>query len=758
MESLEDIFLKARGIRDTVEQAAYLAKACGGDPELREHVEGMLRDAAGAESFFKDLHPPRPADRQKTMTLAPLSETEGTIIGRYKLLQKIGEGGMGVVYMAEQREPVIRKVALKIIKLGMDTKQVVARFEAERQALALMDHPNIAKVLDGGATETGRPYFVMELVQGLSITQFCDEASLPTRDRLHLFLDVCSAIQHAHQKGIIHRDIKPSNILVTVHGDKPVPNVIDFGVAKATQGRLTEKTFFTQFQQFIGTPAYMSPEQASLSGLDVDTRSDIYGLGVLLYELLTGKTPFDAKDLVKEGLERMAEIIREQEPPRPSTRLNTLEGDDLTKTARFRHTEAPKLIHQVRGDLDWIVMKCLEKDRGRRYETANGLATDLQRHLANEPVAARPPSTLYRMQKAIRRNRVVFTAAGAIGAALVLGLTVSIWLLMRERAALERAVTAEREQTRLRAVAEVRRAQAEALLFADQGVQLGKQNDLAGAESLFRQSLDNSRMGWPDTPSRWAPGLGGLMDVLLRRTNFQAADDLMREVVKPEFAKSTNAIGLTQIRSEFFARRGRWKEAVEDARRVLEFQPTNYLHYHRLLPQLVAAENIVDYRKFSQQMAARFADTKSPVVAEETAKDCLILPDSGVDLQTVSNLALFAVSSRIRSPEDQAIFQYTKGLAEYRQGNSANAVEWLQQSILTTSNIYPYVEAYAVLAMAQYRLHQTAQATATFARGVELQKKESPRLEDGDLTGDWRAWVRGQVLMKEARALIEGTK
>src|SRR5262245_31875080 len=302
-------------------------------------------------------------------TIQEVDAKPGDWIGRYKLLEKIGEGGMGVVYMAEQREPMIRKVALKIIKLGMDSKQVVARFEAERQALAMMDHPNIARVLDGGVTDSGRPYFVMDLVQGLPITKFCDESGLSTHDRLGLFLDVCSAVQHAHQKGLIHRDLKPSNILVTLHGDKPVPKVIDFGVAKATQGRLTDKTLFTSFQQFVGTPAYMSPEQTGLSGLDVDTRSDIYALGVLLYELLTGKTPFDAKDLLKAGLDHMRQIIQEQEPPKPSTRLSTLEGEELTSAAKHRKTEAPKLLHAVRGDLDWIVMKCLEKDRSRRYET-----------------------------------------------------------------------------------------------------------------------------------------------------------------------------------------------------------------------------------------------------------------------------------------------------------------------------------------------------------------------------------------------------
>src|SRR5437899_560374 len=337
------------------------------------------------------------AAQPQTMHLAiPVEEKLGTRIGRYKLLEKVGEGGFGVVYVAEQREPVKRKVALKIIKLGMDTRQVVARFEAERQALALMDHPNIAKVLDGGATETGRPYFVMELVRGIKLTDYCDQNHLATSDRLDLFIKVCQAIQHAHQKGIIHRDIKPSNLLVTLHDGVPVPKVIDFGIAKATQGELTEKTLHTQLNQFIGTPAYMSPEQAEMSGLDIDTRSDIYSLDVLLYELLTGKTPFDQKKLLEAGLEGMRQIIRDQEPVRPSTRVSSLQGEERTTTAKRRGADAPRLIHLLRGDLDWIVMKCLEKDRTRRYETANGLAMDIQRYLENEPVIARPPSKFHR--------------------------------------------------------------------------------------------------------------------------------------------------------------------------------------------------------------------------------------------------------------------------------------------------------------------------------------------------------------------------
>ncbi len=347
-------------------------------------------------------------------------------IGRYKLLERIGEGGFGVVYMAEQIEPIQRKVALKIIKAGMDTHAVIARFEAERQALALMDHPNIAKVLDAEATETGRPYFVMELVKGIPITNYCDQYRLSPIERLALFIQVCHAVQHAHQKGIIHRDIKPSNVLVTLHDGTPVPKVIDFGIAKALSQKLTEKTLFTGFGQMIGTPAYMSPEQAELSGLDVDTRSDIYSLGALLYELLTGVTPFDKETLAKAAFDEVRRMIRETEPLKPSTRLLTL-GDRATEIAQHRHVEVTALNRVVRGDLDWIVMKCLEKDRRRRYDTASALASDLEDHLAHRPVTAAAPTTVYRLRKFVQRNRV----ATAFVLLLVVGTVVSVWQAVR---------------------------------------------------------------------------------------------------------------------------------------------------------------------------------------------------------------------------------------------------------------------------------------------------------------------------------------
>src|SRR5437870_2062400 len=482
----ETLFEAARKLTEAVQRKAFLDAACADNPELRRRLLVLLSAEPGADKFFEEsgasLNAPgdaaeSPAEKAEQgdtvrVTLPP-EEQPGAHSGHYKLREKLGEGGCGVVYVAEQTETVRRRVALKVIKLGMDTKQVVARFEAERQALAMMDHPNIAKVLDASTTDRGRPFFVMELVRGIRITDYCDQNNLSTKERLDLFIKVCHAIQHAHQKGIIHRDIKPSNILVTLHDGVPVPKVIDFGIAKATEGRLTDATVYTQLHQFIGTPAYISPEQAEMSGLDIDTRSDIYSLGVLLYELLAGSTPFDAKELLASGIDGLRKTIREREPVRPSTRLATLQGEELTTIAKHRSADAPKLIHLLRGDLDWIAMKCLEKDRSRRYDTANGLAADLHRHLNNEPVIARPPSTAYRIQKAIRRNKLVFAAAAAVSLALMIGVGVSTTQAVRatraeraKQALLESERQVRQEATRAQTEAEVERDRARRNLYA----------------------------------------------------------------------------------------------------------------------------------------------------------------------------------------------------------------------------------------------------------------------------------------------------
>jgi WD40 repeat protein/serine/threonine protein kinase len=435
-----------------------------------------------------------PRNPQIEAELARLKPEEaGDRIGSYKLREKLGEGGYGVVWVADQETPVRRRVALKIIKLGMDTKEVSARFEQERQALAMMDHPHIAKVFDAGATQWGRPYFVMELVRGIKITDYCDQANLSTADRLQVFITVCQAVQHAHQKGIIHRDLKPSNILVTLHDGVPVPKIIDFGVAKATQQqRLTDLTVYTQFEQMIGTPLYMSPEQAEMSGLDIDTRSDIYSLGVLLYELLTGRTPFDPEELMRQGLDEMRRTIREQEPKKPSTFLSTMAFELRTAVAQHRRADSAKLIGQIRGDLDWIVMKALEKDRSRRYETANGLAMDIQRHLADEPVRARPPSRVYRFRRLVRRNKLAFFATAAVAAALIGGLSFSIWSFRRERRQHEVADAERDAADKHRAAAKASEIHARQLLYAADMNHAGQTLQL-GNLGRARRLLDRHR-------------------------------------------------------------------------------------------------------------------------------------------------------------------------------------------------------------------------------------------------------------------------
>jgi eukaryotic-like serine/threonine-protein kinase len=470
----EAIFFAALEKPTPEDRAAFLDAECNGDGDLRRRVERLLHAHPQVGSF---LEPAQPAPQ--TASYQGPAEAVGCVIaGRYKLVEEIGEGGMGTVFMAQQTEPVKRLVAVKVIKPGMDSKQVLARFEAERQALALMDHPNIAKVFDGGITEQGRPYFVMELVKGVPITRFCDERKLTPAERLELLVPVCQAIQHAHQKGIIHRDIKPSNVLVALYDGRPVPKVIDFGVAKAAGQQLTEATLVTGFGTVIGTPEYMSPEQAELNQLDIDTRSDVYALGVLLYELLTGTTPIDRKRLGKAAVLEILRVVREEEPPRPSTRLST--SDALPTIAAARRMEPVKLTHLVRGELDWIVMKCLDKERTRRYETAGGLAQDIQRFLADEAVEACPPSATYRLRKFLRRNKGRVLTAAAVLIALLGGTVAATWQAAeRKREQAERRLEQEGVAARSRQGAQVQLERAEAAL---------KNHKLTEADAAVRQA------------------------------------------------------------------------------------------------------------------------------------------------------------------------------------------------------------------------------------------------------------------------------
>jgi serine/threonine protein kinase len=744
----EMVFDAARNLTDPAPRQAFLDQACAGNPDLKVRIEALLAAEADADKFFREVAPigfslsPGAGDTALSSRSlaaaaaaasdATLMEGPGTRIGRYKLLQRIGEGGCGVVYMAEQEEPVRRRVALKIIKLGMDTKSVIARFEAERQALALMDHTNIARVFDAGATDTGRPYFVMELVRGVRITDYCDQNHLDTRRRLHLFVEICHAIQHAHQKGIIHRDVKPSNILVTLHDGVPVPKVIDFGIAKATEVRLTDKTLFTAYEQFIGTPAYMSPEQAEMSGLDVDTRSDIYSLGVLLYELLTSRTPFDGRLLLQSGLDEMRRTLREKEPQRPSTMVTTLQGEELTMTAERREAEPPKLASLLRGDLDWIVMKALEKDRRRRYETANGLAMDIERYLDNEPVMARPPSRIYRFQKLVRRNQVVFTATAAVAAALIVGLGASTWLFLKERQARQRAVDAERQQAHLRLEAEQARANE---------AELRRQ---AEARERITQAV-----------------------LLVRDDRFDEADALLGKVSLAE--PTVDGAAALRAVGEWHALQNRWKQAADRFTMLLQVnqlvgwdQAT--LDYLECGPALIEMGDTNRYELFRQAAIARFVGTTFPV-ADRIVKISLLLPADPKVIASLSPLAELAAKSLADADAAGDVFQaawrsVSLALWSYRQGDHARAIEWSRRCLAYPEHIAPRTAtARLILALAHHQLGQTNQARSELVQGRDLvEGKFRSALDRGSpMQGFWFDWVFDRVLLRETTALIEGS-
>jgi serine/threonine protein kinase len=722
------LFAAALPIKDRGEREIFLETACADDAGLRARVADMLAEHDQSEQFFTECIASitiEDTDVSAALELkaekSAIGEMAGMRVGRYRLMRQLGEGGCGVVYLAEQEEPVRRRVAFKVIKLGMDTKNVIARFDAERQALAMMDHPNIAKVLDGGATESGRPYFVLELVQGVKITTYCDEEDLTAPQRLELFIQVCQAIQHAHQKGVIHRDIKPSNILVTTLDGKPVPKVIDFGIAKAIEGRIMDDTNFTADGQVVGTPAYMSPEQAEMSGLDVDTRSDIYSLGVLLYELLTGRTPFDQKELVQSGLDEMRRTLREKEPQRPSTMLTGLTNTDLAVTAKHRQLEPPKLIKSLKGDLDWIVMKALEKERQRRYETANALAMDVRRYLSNEPVVARPPSQFYRLQKLVQRNKVVFACALVVALTLMVGLEVSTSFFLKERQARMDAEKAHASEMLLQKKANARETVTEAGVLLSHGA-------MAEADALV--------------------------------------DAIPVELLSPSRESSDvfRSLGMWNLYQR------NWKQA---ANRFIVLLQVNQVDKSDLASQtadlLVAAPLLIeagdspDYERIRRAALGRLGGTKSPAVAEQLMKTCLLLPADDAMMQQLEPLErIVANSLKSRDPavNDRGLLaawrSFALALLEYRRGEFEAALSELQRC-----SEYPgqspacVAGTHLLLSMALRQSGKIDQADAELQLGrAMVEDRFQKKLEMGDnKIGKIQGWIETPIFLHEAEAL-----
>jgi len=692
----------------------FVNATCASDAELRGRVDQLLK--AHRELGAIDDRPaesPSPSPRE-----LPL-DGPGTRIGPYRLLEQIGEGGFGIVYMAEQTQPVRRRVALKIIKPGMDTRMVVARFEAERQALALMDHPNIARVFDGGATDTGRPYFVMELVRGIPITDFCDQNLLPVKERVELFVAVCRAVQHAHQKGIIHRDLKPSNVLVTMHDDKRVAKVIDFGVSKAIGQQLTEKTLFTNFAQMIGTPLYMSPEQAQMSGLDVDTRSDIYALGVLLYELLTGTTPFDRERLKTVAFDEVRRIIREEQPPRPSTRLSSATA--ATTTASLKRGSDPRRLRQlIKGELDWIVMKCLEKDRNRRYESANGLAADLARYLKKEPVQACPPSVSYRLRVIFRRHRAAIGTVALFLAIALFGGASTIWQSFRAARAQAAAVRAQLALSAARENAAVERASAMARDL----------EALNQANSLIESGRNHFDF------SEWA----------------KAQADLNRALaLRPDHSSAWLA------RGEVCARARLWDLAAADVQKAYKLQgpgSARSLYLHALLRLRVRDE--AGYRKACELMVQKFDDPHDPRAweKEEVARACLLVPDAALAPDRLVLLTQQAVDSGKSVPRLASL-----ATALYRAGQYDLALELLKETKAANS---PAESTWAdsIEAMSHHRRGEPALARAALqsaARSVGQQTRSRLDRPGATPSAPWWLEVQGDLFFREAAILIEGT-
>lgn len=696
---------------DPEERRAFLDHSCRDAPDLRKQLDELLAIEGDAVSFFET--PPKaqtgePPDGSKEDGLHAQ-------IDRYRLLTEIGEGGCGVVFYAEQEEPVRRKVALKIIKLGMDTEAVIARFDLERRALEQMDHPNIARVLDAGATGSGRPYFVMEFVDGKKITDFCDASHLNIRQRLDLFAQVCRAIQHAHQKGLIHRDIKPSNVLVHWQDNVAVPKIIDFGIAKATALEPTKGITATRSDQLLGTPSYMSPEQAQ-GGTDTDTRSDIYSLGVLLYELLCGRQPFDPKRLTESAVDEVRRIIQEEEPKRPSAALKAATPEEGAAIASNRGTDAQRLVAQLAGDLDWIVMKAMEKERSRRYETANGLAMDLLRYLNNEVVSARPPSRSYRFGKLVRRNKLVFVAGSIAAFGLLAGFSISTVMFFRERAA-------KQEQARLRQTAEFRS------LISQAAVRI-KYGDFEGADKLL------AGVPLEETPSS-----------LEAANTFGAVADRR---MKAGWLKEASLAYAAMVRAI---------TSVDNSD-----LPEISINLLPAAATVTYAGDVQTYEEIRRMAIRRFGHTTNGVVAERTLKACSLLPADEESLHALEPLAGI-VERAIESKEGQMGTEpaYTAwgcfaiSLWNYRTGDFRKAVQWAEKSLaFPKDNQARIASVLTVRAMIEQKLGQPADARASLAQAREPIQKVFAG--NGWLAPhppvSWFEWLNAALLLTEAERLV----
>ncbi|MBN2164203.1 MAG: serine/threonine protein kinase [Pontiellaceae bacterium] len=724
------IFMEALEIEVDEERDTFLDESCNSDEALRKEVTRLFDFQQEAEPLFQSgaLTQISAVEIVNTLTENPnffesLTESLpddneiGKQIGNYKLLQKIGEGGVGNVYLAQQLKPVRRQVALKIIKAGMDTKSVIARFEAERQALAMMEHPNIAHVLNAGETDTGRPFFVMELVHGEKITTYCNSHTFNIKQRLGLFIQVCHAIQHAHLKGILHRDIKPSNVLVSQIDGLPCPIVIDFGIAKVIgEDLLTDKTMQTLMESFIGTPSYMSPEQANHAQTDIDMRSDIYSLGILLYELLIGQTPFDQKQLIKHGVNEMRHILSSVDPLRPSAQLLQMTPEERTELAKQCNMDVNRLTSKLSGDLDWIVMKAIEKDRDLRYETANALAMDIEHFLNDEPVAARPPSRRYRLKKLIRRNKVVFASGTLIVMAISIGFGTASWLFLKERQAHKRAIIAEQAQSQLRMEAEDRERIAQAAYFLSQG-KTAEADELVDAITLLSPSLE--------------------------------AESVLRTL------------------GEWHALRGRWELAAKRFKLLLkvDIKDESWRITDDFLmagPILIERGDQSGYEEFRQAAISRYQGTDDPVFAERTLKICLLLP---ADEKTMEQLRAFvpvAEKDTIGSLSDNMSLWRCTSLAmmAYRDQKYEDAIAWCEYS-RSFQQFVPARIAMAdiVQAMSQYKMGEEdiALRNLEFGRST-IENEFTTGLKMGEpKTGLWYDWLHACILLREAEMMIESS-